>query len=73
MNLKINKMQKQLKQLINKTSNKYSLNILYSIEKLQSDLKLLKAAELKEIKRREKSLEANVGIWTKEFITNKIK
>ena len=58
MNLKINKMQKQLKQLINKTSNKYSLNILYSIEKLQS---------------REKSLEANVGIWTKEFITNKIK
>ena len=66
-------MQKQLIQLINKTSNKYSLNILYSIEKLQSDLKLLKAAELKEIKCREKSLEANVGIWTKEFITNKIK
>ena len=44
-------MQKQLIQLINKTSNKYSLNILYSIEKLQSDLKLLKAAELKEINR----------------------
>jgi len=50
-NLKINNMQKQLIQLINKTSNKYSLNILYSIEKLQSDLKILKASELKEINR----------------------
>ncbi len=40
---------------------------------MQKQLSTIKDKELIEAKRREKSLEANFGIWTKEFITNKIK
>ena len=40
---------------------------------MKKQLSNLKDKKLIEAKRREKSLEANFGIWTKEFITNKIK
>ena len=42
------------------------------MQKQLSNIKYKTRSEV-EAKRREKSLEANFGIWTKEFITNKIK
>lgn len=49
-------MKKDLQKLINKVSNEYSLNILYSIEKIQDELTILKVQELLEKERREKQL-----------------
>ena len=49
-------MKTDLQKLINKVSNKYSLNILYSIEKIQDELTILKVQELLEKERREKQL-----------------
>tara|TARA_X000001388_G_scaffold71438_1_gene61206 strand:- start:386 stop:550 length:165 start_codon:yes stop_codon:yes gene_type:complete len=49
-------MKKDLQKLINKVSNQYSLNILYSIEKIQDELTILKVQELLQKERREKQL-----------------
>lgn len=49
-------MKKDLQKLINKVSNEYSLNILYSIEKIQDELTILKVQELLQKERREKQL-----------------
>ncbi len=38
-------MKKQLQKLINKVSDKYSLNILYSIEKIKDELTILRVQE----------------------------
>ena len=49
-------MKKDLQKLINKVSNEYSLNILYSIEKIQDELTILKVQELLQKERKEKQL-----------------
>ena len=69
MNLKVNKM---------KITNQKEFNRFYTIMKNNPGNSVLENHVLyaKELAREEahaKSLEANVGIWTKEFITNKIK